>query len=166
MSEDRPVRVIPTETYFSRIRQKLSDDGRAYVRVTGDSMRPLLRHLRDGVIIVPPERVRIGDIVLFDRRNGRYALHRVIRTGETGFMMAGDNQWHMEKDLPYDQIVGVACGVVRGERFIPRENFFLRIYSLAVTWLSFPRIYLWKAVKRAGKPRSRPDTEGRKGGQA
>ena len=151
MSENRPVHVIPTETYFSRVRQALSENGRAYVRVTGISMMPLLRHLKDGVILVPPKNIRRGDIVLFDRRNGRYALHRVIRKEKTGFTMAGDNQWHMEKDLPYDQVVGVASDIVRGDRAIPCNIFFLRVYSFVVTELTFPRIYIWKAVGRLRK---------------
>ena len=163
MSENRPVHVIPTEAYFSRVRQALSENGRAYVRVTGDSMRPLLRHLKDGVVIVPPDRIRRGDIVLFDRRNGRYALHRVIRKGKNGFTMAGDNQWHMETDLPYDQVVGVVSDVVRGDRAIPCRHFFLRFYSYVVTELTFPRIYIWKAVGRLRKLWRHSEIRNRKG---
>ncbi len=146
-----PVRVLPTEAYFAMVRQKLSDSGQAYVRVTGMSMRPLLRHLQDGVILVPPDRIRWGDIVLFDRRNGRYALHRVIRVKKRVFTMAGDNQWYFESDLPRAQIIGVAKAVVRGEKVVPRGNFFLKVYTVLVTGLAFPRIYLRKAIVRMGK---------------
>ena len=114
-------------------------------------MRPLLRHMRDGVVIVPPEQIRRGDIVLFNRMNERYALHRVIRKGKSGFTMAGDNQWHMEKNLPYGQIEGVVSEIVRGEKRIPCSGFFLRVYSRAVTLLAFPRIYLWKGIVWTGK---------------
>ena len=153
------VRVIPTETYFALVRRSLAETGRAYVRVTGDSMRPLLRHLRDGVVIVPPGRVRAGDIVLFDRRNGRYALHRVIYKGKNGFVMAGDNQWHLERALPYGQILGVVDEIVRDGRRIARKNVFLKMYSWIVTGLTFPRIYMRKAaaapVRRLRSLRSR-----------
>ena len=126
MQEDgTTIRAIPTEEYFARVRRQLSEEGYAYVRVTGVSMQPLLRHLRDGVVLIPPELIKRGDIVLFDRKNGRYALHRVIRKGKNGFMMAGDNQWHYETNLSYDQIVGVASEIVRGEKRIPCSNFFL-----------------------------------------
>ncbi len=152
-----PVKTLPTEEYFALVRQTLSEQGRAFVRVTGNSMRPLLRHIRDGVVIVPLVRVRRGDIVLFDRGDGRYALHRVIRAGKDGFVMAGDSQWYLEKDLPYGQIVGVAGSVVRGGRSIPCENVFLRIYGFLVTLFAFPRIWirqqairLLKAVRRKG----------------
>ena len=146
------VRAIPTETYFSLVREKLATEGQAYVRVTGTSMRPLLEHLRDGVVIVPPKKIRWGDIVMFDRKNGRYALHRVIRRGKNGFTMAGDNQWHYETDLSYEGIVGVVSLIDRNGRLIPRENFFLKIYSFWVTLLTFPRIKGWKVLRKLLRP--------------
>ena len=142
MSERKAATPLPTETYFTLVRQMLADTGRAYVRVTGASMEPLLRHMKDGVIIGPPDRIRSGDIVLFDRRNGHYALHRVIRIGKDSFSMAGDNQRHMEKGLPLDQVVGVVRAIDRGGRQIPCENFFMKIYAKAVTCLTIPRIKL------------------------
>ena len=159
--ETAPVRVIPTEEYFSLIRRQLAENGHAYVRVTGSSMRPLLRHLRDGVIIVPPDKVRRGDVVLFDRLNGRYALHRVIRVRKNGFTMAGDSQWHVENGLPYEQIVGVAAWIDRGGKMMPFDGFFLKILSFALTSLALPRIYLWKAVNRLAKPFRRQRKHGK-----
>ncbi len=113
MSMTDTSRTISTETYFAIVRQSLLDTGQAYVRVTGTSMTPILRHLRDGVMLVPPRHVRTGDIVLFGRRNGRYALHRVIFKGRKGFVMAGDNQLHLERNLPYSQIIGVVSAIER-----------------------------------------------------
>ncbi len=140
------MRVVETEKYFSIIKQMLADNGQAYVRVTGISMYPLLHHLRDGVILVPPKQIRFGDIVLFDRKNGRYALHRVIGMGKNGFTMAGDNQWHMERNLPYEQIVGVVSVVCRDGREIPVDNFFLKNYFQCVRLLAWPRIYGCRAA--------------------
>ena len=166
MQEDgTTIRAIPTEEYFARVRRQLSEEGYAYVRVTGVSMQPLLRHLRDGVVLIPPELIKRGDIVLFDRKNGRYALHRVIRKGKNGFMMAGDNQWHYETNLSYDQIVGVASEIVRGEKRIPCSNFFLKCWTFLVTQLTLPRIYIWKAFVRVGKLVRHSENSGRKGAE-
>ena len=141
------LQVLPTEAYFAKVRESLAQLGQSYVRVTGMSMWPLLHHLRDGVIIIPPDRIRTGDIVLFDRQNGRYALHRVVGRGKHGFSMAGDHQWHVERNLPYDQIVGVASMLHRKGRLIPSKNFFVRCYALAVTVLTPPRIFLRQVIK-------------------
>ncbi|MBR3739831.1 MAG: S24/S26 family peptidase [Clostridia bacterium] len=165
MSNSVPaIRILPTEQYFALVRQQLAENGQAYVRVTGVSMMPLLRHLRDGVIVVPPEKVRLGDIVLFDRRNGRYALHRVVWKGKKGFFMAGDNQWYMEKNLPYDQIVGVAAAIDRNDRRIPCGNFLLKMYAVTVSTLTFPRIYLGKLAGKLKKLLGLSKSPDRKGG--
>lgn len=115
-------------------------------------MWPILHHLRDGVVISSHEPVHVGDIVLFDRLDGHYALHRVIRKGRNGFTMAGDNQWHMERLLPYDQIMGVAVVLDRNGCRVARNNFFIKSYAITVTALTFPRIYLWKMIQRLCKP--------------
>ncbi len=151
----QPLRVVDTEKYFSIIKQMLTDNGQAFVRVTGNSMYPLLHHLRDGVILVPPSRVRSGDIVLFDRRNGRYALHRVIGMGKNGFTMAGDNQWHMERNLPCEQIVGVVSAICRDGKEIPVERFFLKIYFQGARLLAWPRIYGCRAAIKLLRPLKR-----------
>ena len=142
------LRILPTEKYFALIRQILSSNGRAYVRVTGISMQPLLRNLRDGVILIPPKKIRTGDIVLYDRHNGRYALHRVIRKYENGFTMAGDNQWYLEENLSYDQIVGVAEGIDRGGQRISCENWLIRGYSFAMVILALPRMHVHQLYKK------------------
>ncbi len=163
MNRSETIHVLPTETYFAIARKKLADDGRAFIRVTGHSMKPLLRHMKDGVIIEPPGEIRAGDIVLFDRRNGRYALHRVIRVRGDRFDMAGDNQWHVEHGLPVEQVMGVAVCIVRGERLIPCSKFSLRLHARVVTCLTEPRIKLRRAVGRLVKPFRRAGSDHRKG---
>lgn len=154
-----PVPILPTETYFALVRQQLSDTGKAYVGVTGTSMMPLLHHLRDGVILEPPRMIRVGDIVLFDRRNGRYALHRVIRKSKAAFTMAGDHQWFMERNLPYDQVIGVVVAINRNGRRISVKNIFMKIYAWSVTCAAFPRIYLRKAVGKLIRPFRKAEKE-------
>ncbi len=163
LNKSNKVQILPTEKYFSLIRQTLSETGHAYVRVTGMSMWPLLHHLRDGVVIIPPEKVRVGDIVLFDRRDRRYALHRVIWKRRHGFVMAGDHQWHFEKDLPYDQILGTVVSIDRNGRRLSCKNVFIKGYALTVTALTFPRIYLWKLVRILCRPFRNRQPSGQKG---
>ena len=146
-----PVTIIPTETYFSMVRQQLAATGRAYVSVTGNSISPLLRHLRDGVTVLPPKTILRGDIVLFDRMNGHYALHRVIQTNKTGFAMAGDNQWHIETDLSYQQVVGVVSEIIRDGKTFSIERHLIKGYTLLVVIVAKPRIYIYKVIKKALK---------------
>ena len=146
------VREIPTEEYFSLVREQLASEGKAYVRVTGTSMMPLLHHMEDRVVIVPPNKIRLGDIVLYDRQNGRYALHRVIGKSKSGFSMAGDNQYHIEKNMDYGQIIGVVSAVERGGKLKSFDSFGLRLYTFWVILISRPRIYIHRAGSKILHP--------------
>lgn len=141
-------REIPTEEYFSLVREQLASEGKAYVHVTGSSMMPLLHHMEDRVVIVPPNKIRLGDIVLYDRQNGRYALHRVIGKSKSGFSMAGDNQYHIEKNLDYGHIIGVVSAIERGEKLKSYDSFSLRLYTFWVILISRPRIYIHRLGSR------------------
>lgn len=131
--------------------------------MTGSSMMPLLHHMRDRVEIKPGIKVRLGDIVLYDRQNGRYALHRVVRKKRDSFTMVGDNQWYIDYNLSYNQIVGVVTAVERNGKRIARENVFMKLYSLMLTTAAFPRIYLWKAIQKLLKPFRHSGNQGQEG---
>ena len=150
MAASGRIHVLPTETYFTIVKQMLDENGQAGVRVTGMSMWPMLYHKRDSVVISKPAQagVRVGDIVLFDRRNGRYALHRVIHKGKTCFAMAGDHQRYIDRRLPYEQIVGVVTQINRNGRMLKRGNPVVKCYGFIVTMLAEPRIFLWKVIGR------------------
>lgn len=123
------VKIISTEQYFSMVRESLKAEGKARVRVTGGSMQPLLRHMKDSVIIERRENIRSGDIVLFARDNGRYALHRVISVSGNTFCMSGDNQRHTEKNLPCSSVIGVVSYICKENKTFCVNLLRFRIYS-------------------------------------
>lgn len=88
--------------------------------VTGSSMGPLLRHLRDRVILVSPS-VRLprrGEIVLFRRPDGSFVLHRILKEKEGGVLvMNGDAQVWTE-EIRREQVCGVVSALVRKGRYI------------------------------------------------
>ena len=80
----------------------------------GWSMWPLIRPGRDLVEITkrPPGRLRKYDVVLY-KRQGRYILHRILRVREKDYVIAGDNNAHLEYGVTDDMILGVLTAVVR-----------------------------------------------------
>lgn len=91
-------RVLDTQEFLDMICELL-DQGQTHVTipVAGGSMVPFL-HSGDTVCLDllhrPPKR---GDILLYQRQNGRYILHRLIRVRKDGSMiMAGDAQQELE----------------------------------------------------------------------
>ena len=59
----------------------------------GVSMLPLLRQGRDLFIVEKrgPDRMRVGDVVLYRRPPDHYVLHRIVAVRENDYVILGDN---------------------------------------------------------------------------
>ena len=109
---------------------------RGYIVYTnvGHSMMPLLRERRDIIEIRKkgPGRCRKYDVVLY-RRGEKYILHRILRVLPEGYLIAGDNNAFVERDITDEKIIGVLVRVIRNSgkgkrREITPENKGYQIY--------------------------------------
>lgn len=105
--------------------QEAFESGKTFeLLVTGYSMKPLLRNLRDRVVLVSPERrkPKQGDIVFCVRKNGSCVLHRVIRVQPNGmFVINGDAQdW--EESVHYSQVMAVVSAIWRDRHYIACDS--------------------------------------------
>lgn len=92
------VRQIPMAQLRELLDEQLAH-GEALLPVTGNSMWPLLADGRDMVRLARLDRrVQPGDIALYQKADGSYILHRVIRlcAPET-CICCGDAQWEGEQ---------------------------------------------------------------------
>lgn len=86
------------------------------IQLHGFSMQPLVRRLRDTVTIIPLTRLlKKGDVVLFQRRDGAYVVHRVWKLGENQVQTMGDNVRHADAWMPADAVLGLVTHVKRGK---------------------------------------------------
>lgn len=101
------------------------------ITVTGNSMRPLLHHLRDGVALqrAEAESLRPGDVPLYKRENGQYVLHRVIAVVDGTYTMMGDAQLSEEPGIRPGQILAVARGFYIGKRYVDCSALRYRLYT-------------------------------------
>ncbi|MGI6239198.1 MAG: S24/S26 family peptidase [Christensenellales bacterium] len=109
----------PLAARYPAIRQTLIGGGNFLLIVTGGSMEPFLRHLRDRAALELPEAraLRRGDIVLFERDCGQFVLHRVLRVRADGrFDAIGDAQWQRETGIPRDALRARVKCVIRDGR--------------------------------------------------
>lgn len=114
------------------IEELLSGGFRIKLIVTGSSMYPFLRHEIDSFELFYDIRhnVRKCDIVLIQRENGQYILHRVVKVSkDKAFYLAGDAQSIVEGPIMYDQLIGVVTKVFRREKEINCESFLWRMLS-------------------------------------
>ena len=92
---------------FPVIQQVIDEGGVFPVTVNGSSMLPLLRHGLDTVYFSSLEgrKIRRGDIVLFERTDGYFVMHRVYKVQKDGtYSFVGDNQVAIEHGVTYDRL--------------------------------------------------------------
>ena len=143
------------------VEDQLNSKGYLVYSSVGYSMLPLLRQKRDIVEIRKKGPGRCGkyDVVLY-RRGGMYILHRVLKVLLDGYLIAGDYNTFIERDVTDDMILGVMTRVIRDGKPVPVTALSYRIYTRV--WCgAYPlRMAVLKAKRRvwaaAGKARRAP----------
>ena len=85
----------------------------------GDSMFPLIQPRDLLVIEAVKQPLRRFDIPLYKRESGQYVLHRIVRIGDSGNVMCGDNRSDLEYGVTDKQIIGVLTAIVRDGKTVP-----------------------------------------------
>lgn len=117
MTADMETRRIAMPQLWTLLDEQLTH-GPACLPVTGSSMWPMLAGGRDLVRLErsgrPPRR---GEVVLYQREDGRFVLHRVIRPGAPeGWICCGDNQWEWEL-VPEERMLATVSAFRRKGRW-------------------------------------------------
>ena len=110
----------------STFEEVLARDGMLVYRTRGVSMEPMLREGRDVVTIravKPGERFCVNDVVMYYRAGDRkYTLHRIVGVGPAGYTIIGDNCVTYERDIPFDDVLGVLVSFVRDGKACTAED--------------------------------------------
>lgn len=98
------------------IKEQLAAGRKVRFSPRGTSMRPMLRQGIDSVVLSPlPEKLRKYDLPLYQRDNGQYVLHRIVKVGES-YTCIGDNQFALESGVRHDQMIALVDAFTRGTR--------------------------------------------------
>lgn len=116
--------MVNTMEYLSVVRELVKEGKSVPVLVSGSSMTPFLIHARDMVLMSPIDRkLKKGDIVCFQRPDGRFVLHRIIYVKPEGYYIVGDNQTDIEGPVPKDRIFALITRVKRKDEWLGPEDF-------------------------------------------
>ena len=146
------VKAVPMEQMAPLISELVSEGRTAKFTMTGDSMRPFLKHKKNTVVLekVAPSDVKRLDVVFYRRESGAYVLHRVIKADPEKLTLCGDGQYKIEEGVPRDAVIALLSGYYSDkapEKFISCKN---KGYKLiAAFWVSTRGIrYFFFRVKR------------------
>ncbi len=133
------VQQVRMEDMMPLIREKLAAGQTVKLPPVGVSMLPMLRQGRDCVLLKsPPDRLKKYDIPLYQRDDGHFVLHRVVKAGET-YACMGDNQFRRETGIRQEQVIAVVEGFTRDEKYYPVRALGYRLYCRAWHYSRFPR---------------------------
>lgn len=142
---------LPMESLMELIKVQLTEGDCAQLTVTGCSMLPMLHEGHDSVTLVPITGfLKKGDVILYQRKNGQYILHRIIRAKDGSYICCGDNQY-MREPVEHSQVIAVVSAFVRKGRRYQLTNFGYRLYKAIWVYL-FPmrKCYIFARRKLSG----------------
>lgn len=113
------------------IEQYINENGEFIAIPVGTSMYPMLRNRRDSVYLIRYDKtkgLKKYDLPVYKRADGSQVMHRCLGKDENGYIMCGDNQCFLEHGIKDEQIIAVAKGFYRDEKYIPNENVMYKLY--------------------------------------
>ena len=128
---------ISLADYEGLIREVLSSGGEFRLYPRGTSMLPLLRQGRDSVALGRVDTaIRKNDILLYQRPDGSYVLHRVRSVDPEGLTLMGDNQTVPEKGVRPDWVIGRVTRIFRDDREVicdgSRYRRYLKLWQFTI----------------------------------
>lgn len=140
-------RQIKLDELMPLMRECLGNGQSVQFSPRGVSMLPMLRQGKDTVTLSPlPERLKKYDLPLYQREDGHYVLHRVVRVGET-YTCIGDNQFVYEAGLKHEQMIALVTSFTRDEKIHSVNE---RTYRLYCRFWHFSRPIrrVWRGIIR------------------
>lgn len=125
------IRKVKAASLFPLISELLEHGQNSRIAVSGGSMYPFLRDRIDSVEFTKGsfEQLTKGDIVLIQRANGCYVLHRVYSKKKECFFMVGDAQQCIEGPLYPEQLLAVVTAIWRKDKRIACSKMWWRLLS-------------------------------------
>lgn len=116
-------------TLYPIIEEAISRGKDIKIKISGYSMFPLVASRRDSVVLTKAEKIKKGDVPFFRREDGSFILHRVVGIKNGAYKMRGDFELKIEYPVYPEQVVAVAKGFYRKDRYIACDSFLYKLYK-------------------------------------
>lgn len=121
---------VDTREYVGMLRELVEEGREVSLLIAGSSMSPFLCHHRDTVWFKAPDReLRKGDMVFYQREDGRFIMHRIYAIKNDGCYMVGDAQWEIEGPLQRKQIFALITKAQRKGKMIGPGDFWWEFFA-------------------------------------
>ncbi len=111
------------------IKEKLAAGQTVTFSPHGTSMLPMIRQGIDTVELAPlPDKLKKYDLPLYQRDNGQYVLHRIVKAKNDTFTCIGDNQFVFEHGVEMRQMIAVVVSFKHKGKVRSVNSFGYRFY--------------------------------------
>lgn len=128
--DEIPVITVEIQSYMKVVRELLEEGRDVPMLITGSSMTPFLVDKRDHIMIRKRNRsLKKGDMAFYQRINGAYVMHRIVKVSGNAYYFVGDAQTEIEGPIYEDQIFGEIISVCRKGKWIGPEDFWWKFFQ-------------------------------------
>ena len=105
---------MPNNTFFALVEEEIAQGKPVRFRLKGNSMFPLLRNVKDSVILekCSTDDLKPMDVVLF-RYRGSHVLHRIIHRKGDDLLIQGDGSIVALEQCTVNDVVGKVTSICR-----------------------------------------------------
>lgn len=138
------MKVVDTREYVSMLRELVREGKEVSMIITGSSMTPFLFHQKDTICFREPDRpLRKGDMVFYERKDGRFVMHRIYKVKTEGLYIVGDAQKEIEGPVDRDQIFAIVTKAQRRGKWIGPGDFWWEFFEhIWIRLVPFRRIIM------------------------
>lgn len=130
MEDGVHMKLIDTAEYVSMLRELTEEGKEVSMLISGSSMSPFLIHQRDMIYFKKPDRkLKRGDMVFYQRDNGRFVMHRIWKVKTDGYYIVGDAQKEIEGPVREEQIFALITKVKRKEKWMGPGDFWWEFFE-------------------------------------
>ena len=116
---------------MEEIRTLISEGRTVSLTVKGNSMNPILVHLRDQMTLGPwkEEDIRKGCVALVKDTRGNYLIHRIIRRDKETVTLIGDGNVGLYETAEMGNIIGIMYSITRKGKVWNADDRLWKLYS-------------------------------------
>lgn len=120
MTEPQKELFVEMHDLIDDIVSRVQDGARVTMAGCGQSMYPFIDENTDRIVLekAHPDNIRVGEIYLYRRANGRYAIHRVYRVKKHTVSMLGDSQYFIERGVKKQDVLAIVTQIVKPDRTV------------------------------------------------
>lgn len=144
-------KVLSTKELMPLIGDILKTAERVRFTVKGNSMYPVLRSDRDEVEVKKCDSIGKYDIVLYQRKDGSYVLHRVLKEKGDTLSIAGDFEQELESPVYKNQVIAKVDNIIRDGKKISCNNGIYKTYCVVWALVFKNRRKILKLLKKLRK---------------